>query len=314
MILVTGAAGQIGSELTVELRRRHGHDKVVAAWHHTALGGPLTRGPAVRLDVTRHDELDRVVTDNGITVVYHLAGVLSAAGEQDPPSTWGTNMDGLLNVLEVARERRCEKVFWPSSIAVFGRGAPRDDTPQDAVLIPSTMYGIAKVAGELLCNYHAERYGLDVRAVRYPGIISSETPPGGGTTDYAVEIFYEAIRRKHYTCFVRPDTVLPMMYMPDCIKAALDLMEAEPEQIRDRTAYNVAAMSFSAEALVGEITKHLQDFTCDYQPDFRQQIADNWPRSIDDRVAREHWGWRPEYGLAAMTTDMLAKLRKKLEA
>jgi nucleoside-diphosphate-sugar epimerase len=223
-------------------------------------------------------------------------------------------MDGLLNVLEVARERRCEKVFWPSSIAVFGRGAPHMHTPQDSVLIPSTMYGVAKVAGELLCNYYAQRYGLDVRSLRYPGIISSETPPGGGTTDYAVEMFYEAIRRKRYTCFVRADTVLPMMYMPDCTKAAIDLMEAEPGQIHYRTAYNVGAMSFSAQELADEITKHLPDFACDYQPDFRQQIADTWPRSIDDSSARAEWAWKPEYGLAAMTADMLAKLRRKLEA
>jgi len=224
------------------------------------------------------------------------------------------NMEGLYNVLEVAREHNMVRVFWPSSIAVFGPEALRANTPQNTVLIPRTMYGVTKVAGELLCNYYFSRFGLDVRSVRYPGIISSETPPGGGTTDYAVEIFYEAIKKKRYTCFVRKDTVLPMMYMPDCIKAAMDLMEANASEINHRTSYNVTAMSFSAGELAAEIKKYIPEFECEYKPDFRQKIADSWPMSIDDRVARREWGWKPTYDLAAMTKDMIEKLTKKFAA
>jgi len=221
-------------------------------------------------------------------------------------------MGGLYNVLEVARESGVGRVFWPSSIAVFGEGAPRLNTPQDTVLVPSTIYGITKVAGELLCNYYVKRYNLDVRSVRYPGIISSETPPTGGTTDYATEIFYGAIKSKRYTCFVKEDTILPMMYMPDCIKAAVDLMEAPPFQIKRHVSYNVAAMSFSAAELTAEIRKHIPEFECDYRPDFRQSIADSWPMSIDDSLARKEWNWKPMFDLSNMTNDMLEKLRKIL--
>jgi nucleoside-diphosphate-sugar epimerase len=220
-------------------------------------------------------------------------------------------MDGLYNVLEVAREHNPIRVFWPSSIAVFGLKAPRANTPQDAVLIPGTVYGVTKVAGELLCNYYHSRFGLDVRSVRYPGIISNETPPGGGTTDYAVEIFYEAIKKKHYVCFVKEDTVLPMMYMPDCMKAAIDLMEADASKINHRTSYNVTSMSFSAGELTAEIRKYISDFKCEYKPDFRQRIADSWPMSIDDAVARKEWGWMPSYDLASMTKDMIEKLSER---
>jgi nucleoside-diphosphate-sugar epimerase len=220
-------------------------------------------------------------------------------------------MDGLYNVLEIAREHQMSRVFWPSSIAAFGPNAPRVDTPQDTSLIPTTMYGVTKVSGELLCNYYFTRFGLDVRSVRYPGIISSETLPGGGTTDYAVEIFYEAIRKKHFTCFVKKKTVLPMMYMPDCIKATVDLMEAEPTRIKVRTSYNVNGMSFSAGELVAEIKKHIPQFECDYKPDFRQKIADSWPMSLDDSAARNEWGWSPRYDLASMTKDMIEKLTKR---
>ena len=220
-------------------------------------------------------------------------------------------MNGLYNVLEVARERGMVRVFCPSSIAAFGPETPRDNTPQETVLRPRTMYGVTKVAGELLGNYYFSRFGLDVRGVRYPGIISSETLPGGGTTDYAVEIFYEAIKHKRYTCFVREDTVLPMMYMPDCIKAAIDLMEADLSRLKHHADFNLAAMSFSAGELAAEIKKHIPEFTCEYEPDFRQEIADSWPRSIDDSAAREEWGWEPDYDLAAMTADMLDKLGKR---
>jgi nucleoside-diphosphate-sugar epimerase len=239
-----------------------------------------------------------------------LAATLSAVGEQNPQLAWNLNTGGLYNVLEIAREHKI-RVFWPSSIAVFGQSAPRDNTPQETVLIPSTMYGVTKVAGELLCNYYFVKFGLDVRSVRYPGIISSETPPGGGTTDYAVEIFYESIKSKRYTCFVREDTVLPMMYMPDCLKAAIDLMEAEPSKIKCRTSYNVTGISFSAGELVAEIRKYLPEFRCEYKPDFRQKIADSWPKSIDDKVARKEWSWNPKYNLASMTKDMIQKLSKR---
>ncbi|HUW09165.1 MAG TPA: NAD-dependent epimerase/dehydratase family protein, partial [Anaerolineae bacterium] len=224
---------------------------------------------------------------------------------------WDVNMNGLHNVLEIAREHKMVRLFCPSSIAVFGPSTPRDNTPQETVMGPSTMYGVTKVAGELLCDYYVRRFGLDVRGLRYPGIISAETLPGGGTTDYAVAIYYEAVRRKRYTCFVREDTVLPMMYMPDCIKSAIDLMEADLSQLKHHSDFNLAAMSFSAGELAAEIRKHIPDFVCEYEPDSRQAIADSWPRSIDDSAAREEWGWEPEYDLAAMTVDMLDKLRRR---
>ncbi|HHE47814.1 MAG TPA: NAD-dependent epimerase/dehydratase family protein [Candidatus Acetothermia bacterium] len=311
-ILVTGATGQIGSELTLELRRRYGSENVVAAFHRTPLPPPLKdSGPSVRLDVTDRAELEKVVREYKPDAIYHLAAVLSAKGEEHPDAAWRVNLDGLYNVLEVARAGGTSKIFWPSSIAVFGPKTPKDNTPQDTVLSPTTMYGVTKVAGEYLCDYYARRYGLDVRGVRYPGIISSETPPGGGTTDYAVEMFYAAVKGEPYTCFVRPDTTLPMMYMPDCLKAAIQLMEADPSSLTRRADYNVAAMSFSAEELAAEIRKHIPGFEVEYRPDFRQGIADSWPRSIDDSAAREEWGWRPTYDLAAMTEDMLKRLAER---
>lgn len=312
-ILVTGATGQIGSELTIELRKRYGGDNVIAAGHKRKPSEKLfSSGPFEYLDITQKDNIEKVVEKYDVDTIYHLAAVLSAVGEQNPQLTWDVNMNGLYNVLEVARERNMVRVFWPSSIAVFGPETPRVNTPQEAVLIPRTMYGVTKVAGELLCNYYFLRFGLDVRSVRYPGIISSETPPGGGTTDYAVEIFYEAIKNKRYTCFVREDTVLPMMYMPDCIKAAIDLMEADPSRVKCRASYNVTGVSFSAGELAAEIKKYVPEFECEYKPDFRQKIADSWPVSIDDGVAREEWGWNPTYDLAAMTKDMIEKLAKRL--
>jgi nucleoside-diphosphate-sugar epimerase len=221
-------------------------------------------------------------------------------------------MGSLYNILEVARKNKLVRVFWPSSIAAFGPTSPRVNTPQETVLLPTSMYGVTKVAGELLCNYYFIKFGLDVRGVRYPGIISSEVLPGGGTTDYAVAIFYEAIKNKRYTCFVREDTVLPMMYMPDCIKATIDLMEADSARVKRHDSYNVAGMSFSAGELAAEIKKYIRDFKCGYKPDFRQKIADSWPMSIDDSVARKEWSWKPTYDLAAMTKDMIEKLTKKL--
>ncbi len=308
-LLVLGATGQIGSELTLALRARYGEENVVAAGHRRQPSERLrSTGPFIYVDVTQKDHVEKAIEDYDIDTVYQLATVLSAVGEQNPQRAWDVNMTGLYHVLEVAREHHLVRVFWPSSIAVFGPETPRVHTPQDTVLIPTTMYGVTKVAGELLCNYYFRRYGVDVRCVRYPGIISSETPPGGGTTDYAVAIFYEAIRQKRYTCFVRADTMLPMMYMPDCIKGAIDLMEADPTQIKHHVGYNVAGVSFSAKELAAEITKHIPDFECEYKPDFRQTIADSWPMSLDDSVAREEWGWAPTYDLASMTRDMIDKL------
>jgi nucleoside-diphosphate-sugar epimerase len=261
--------------------------------------------------VTRRETIEAVVERYDIDTIYHLAAILSAVGEQKPHLAWDVNISGLYNILEVAREHKMARVFCPSSIAVFGPEAPRDNTPQETVLLPKTMYGVTKVAGELLCNYYFYRFGLDVRGVRYPGIISSETLPGGGTTDYAVEIFYEAIKYKHYNCFLKEDTVLPMMYMPDCIKATIDLMEADLSRLTRHADYNLAAFSFSPRQLVSEIEKYIPELACVYEPDSRQQIADSWPRTIDDSAAREEWGWEPQYDLRAMVADMVEKLQGK---
>ena len=312
-ILVTGACGQIGSELTMALRERYGPENVVAAGHKTQPSEKLrTSGPFVFIDVTRRETVEEVVRRYDIDTIYHLAAILSAVGEKKPQLAWRVNMDGLYNILEIAREYDLVRVFWPSSIAVFGPETPRENTPQETVLRPTTMYGVTKVAGELLCDYYFRRFGVDVRGVRYPGVISSETLPGGGTTDYAVEMFYEAIKHKRYTCFVREDTVLPMIYMPDCIKAAIQLMEADLSRLKHHNGFNLAAMSFSAGELAAEIKKHIPDFICEYKPDFRQEIADSWPRTIDDSAAREEWGWEPSYDLAAMTADMLEKLESRM--
>ncbi len=311
-ILVTGACGQIGSELTLALRERYGNDNVVATGHQTQPSEALsTTGPFEFIDVTKRETLEALVSKYSIDTIVHMAAVLSAVGEEKPHLAWEVNINGLHNVLEVARERELLRVFCPSSIAVFGPETPRDNTPQETVMRPKTMYGVTKVAGELLCDYYVRRFKVDVRGVRYPGIISSETLPGGGTTDYAVDIFYKAIEDGHYTCFLRDDTVLPMMYMPDCIKASIELLEADFNRLAHHADYNLAAISFSPAELVAEIQKHLPGFTCEYKPDFRQAIADSWPRSIDDSDAREEWGWEPTYDLATMTADMLANLRER---
>ena len=313
-ILVTGAVGQIGSELTMALRKRYGNNNIVAAGHRKDPSLALRdSGPFERIDVTDREQIEQVVTRHKINTIYHMAAILSAVGEENPQLAWNVNMGGLYNVLEVAREYRITRVFLPSSIAVFGPETPRDCAPQETGLHPTTIYGVSKVAGELLGDYYYHRFGLDVRGLRYPGIISSETPPGGGTTDYAVEIFYEAIKHKRYTCFVREDTVLPMMYMPDCIKATIDLMESDLYCLKHHCNFNVAGMSFSAGELAAEIKKHLPEFICDYRPDFRQEIADSWPKSLDDRPAREEWGWKPSYDLASMTADMLKCLHARYE-
>jgi nucleoside-diphosphate-sugar epimerase len=311
-IMVTGATGQIGSELVMELRKKHDGENVVAIGHSRKPSEKLsTSGPYETLDVTDKTSIQKAITKYDIDTIYHLAALLSATGEQNPQLAWNVNMNSLYHILEIAREQKLTRIFWPSSIAVFGPTSPRTNTPQNTTLIPETIYGVTKVAGELLCNYYHLKYAVDVRSVRYPGIISSETPPGGGTTDYAVEIFYEAIKNKHYTCFLKEDSVLPMMYMPDCLKATIDLMEAESSRIKCRTSYNLTAISFSPNQLASEIKKHIPDFKCDYKPDFRQKIADSWPMTIDDSVARKEWGWKPSFNLASMTMDMLEKLSRR---
>jgi nucleoside-diphosphate-sugar epimerase len=314
-ILVTGALGQIGSELTAELRRRYGDASVVASDLRARPDGEFGQaGPFEQVNVTDADALAEICRRHGVKTIVHLAAILSATGEKDPMRAWHVNMSGLVNALEIARDLELTRVLCPSSIAVFGAGCPRENTPQETVLRPSTMYGVTKVAGELLCDYYVARFGVDARGLRYPGIVSAETLPGGGTTDYAVEIFYEAIAKGHYECFLSEDTRLPMMYMPDCIKATIDLMEADFDQLEHHGDFNVGSMSFSAGELAASIRKHLPDFTVAYDPDHRQAIADSWPSSIDDSAARKEWGWCPHYGLEAMTEDMLTKLRSRHEA
>jgi len=312
-ILVTGACGQIGSELVIELRQKYGGDNVVATGHKTKPSKTLLNsGPFEFINTSNRETVEAVIKRYNIDTIYHLAALLSVVGEKNPQLCWDVNMNGLYNILEIAKEYELTRIFCPSSIAVFGPKTPRDNTPQETILCPETMYGVTKVAGELLCDYYFKRFGVDVRGVRYPGIISSETPPGGGTTDFAVAIFYEAIQQKRYTCFVKEDTVLPMMYMPDCIRAAVELMEADLSKLKHHSNFNLTAMSFSAGELAAEIKQHIPEFTCEYKPDFRQEIADSWPRSIDDRAAREEWGWTPKYDLSLMVKDMLEKLQVKL--
>ena len=312
-ILVTGALGQIGSELVPAQRARYGADRVIPSGRHMpGPDSPISHGPFELVDCTERPQIDEVVRRHDVGTIYHLAGILSAVAEDKPQMAWHTNMDGLCQVLEVAREHSCA-VFFPSSIGAFGPTTPRDRTPQDTLQRPTTMYGITKVAGEMLCDYYCKRFGIDTRGLRLPGIISYVAPPGGGTTDYAVDIFYQAVRSRRYTCFLRPDTRLDMMYMPDALRAMIELMDAEPKRLEHRNAFNITAMSFTPEELAAEIRRHMPEFVIDYDVDpVRQGIADSWPRSLDDSAARHEWGWKPEYDLAAMTTDMLEKLRDRL--
>ncbi|MCK4607385.1 MAG: L-threonine 3-dehydrogenase [candidate division Zixibacteria bacterium] len=312
-ILVTGSVGQIGSELTMELRKRYGNDNVVAGGRKTKPSEKLLNsGPFEVVDCTDIDVVNDVVRKHKIDTILHLAAILSAVAEANPQLAWDVNINGLYNVLEVAREHKCA-VLVPSSIGAFGPTTPLDNTPQDTIQRPNTMYGVTKVAGELLCDYYHKRFGVDTRGVRYPGIISNETLPGGGTTDYAVEIFYEAIKNKKYTCNLGAGTFLDMMYMPDAIKAAIDLMEADPAKLKHRNAFNVTAMSFDPEIIAAEIKKTIPEFTMDYDVDpVKQGIADSWPNNMDDSAAREEWGWKPEYTLPVMTKDMIEVLSKKL--
>ena len=307
-ILVIGASGQIGVELTLALRSIYGNANVVASdlrEQNELLKGS---GPYVSLDVMNKEMLHVQVIRQNITQIYLLAAILSATGEKNPNLAWHLNMQGLLNVLDIAREEKLQKVYWPSSIAVFGPTSPKQNCPQQTIIEPTTVYGISKYAGEFWCNYFHHRYGVDVRSLRYPGLISYKSAPGGGTTDYAIEIFHEAREEKKYTCFLKEDTYLPMMYMPDAIRATIELMEAPAEKISIRTSYNVSGMSFSPKEIGAEINKHIPDFSVSYNPDYRQAIADSWPQSIDDSTARKDWGWKNEYDLPRMTADMLQNL------
>lgn len=309
-ILVVGACGQIGVELTLQLRKIYGEDAVIASdlrEEHPLLKGT---GPYVSLDIMNKETLHVLVLRNNITQIYLLAAILSATGEKNPPLAWHINMQSLLNVLEVAKEENLAKIYWPSSIAVFGPNSPKDHTPQHTIIEPSTVYGISKFAGERWCEYYFNRYHIDVRSLRYPGLISYKSQPGGGTTDYAIEIFHDAINRGNYDCFLKEDTYLPMMYMPDAIRATIELMESDASKIAVRSSYNVCAMSFSPKEISEEIKKHIDGFSITYSPDSRQNIADSWPRNIDDSQAQKDWGWKPEYDLERMTTEMLGHLSK----
>lgn len=308
-ILVIGASGQIGVELTLALRKIYGNANVVAS--DLREQNPLLEGtgPYVSLDVMNKEMLHVQVIRQNITQIYLLAAILSATGEKNPSLAWNLNMQGLLNVLDIAREENIKKVYWPSSIAVFGPTSPKQNCPQQTIIEPTTVYGISKYAGEFWCNYFHQRFGVDVRSLRYPGLISYKSAPGGGTTDYAVEIFHEALEEGKYECFLREDTYLPMMYMPDAIKATIELMEAPASKISIRTSYNISAMSFSPKEIAAAIKKHIPDFSITYKPDYRQAIADSWPQSIDDSVARGDWGWKQEYDLERMVGDMVENLK-----
>ena len=307
-ILVIGASGQIGVELTLALRKIYGNANVVASDLREENDLLKGTGPYVSMDVMNKEMLHVQVIRQNITQIYLLAAILSATGEKNPNLAWSINMQSLLNVLDIAREEKIHKVYWPSSIAVFGPTSPRKNCPQQTVIEPITVYGISKFAGEFWCNYYHQRWGLDVRSIRYPGLISYKSAPGGGTTDYAVEILHEELEEKKYECFLKEDTYLPMMYMPDAIKATIELMEAPEEKIKIRTSYNISAMSFSPNEIAAEIKNHIPGFSITYQPDYRQQIADSWPQSIDDSVARNDWGWKEDYDLQRMVKDMFENL------
>lgn len=308
-ILVIGASGQIGVELTLALRKIYGNSSVVASDLREENDLLKGTGPYVSLDIMNKEMLHVQVIRQNITQVYLLAAILSATGEKNPNLAWNLNMQGLLNMLDIAKEEHLHKVYWPSSIAVFGPTSPKINCPQQTIIEPTTVYGISKYAGEFWCNYYFQRYAVDVRSIRYPGLISYKSAPGGGTTDYAIEIFQEALTEKEYTCFLKKDTYLPMMYMPDAIRATIELMEAPADKISVRTSYNLSSMSFSPEELASEIVKYIPDFEITYKPDYRQTIAESWPQSIDDSVARKDWGWKPEYDLSKMSSDMIENLK-----
>jgi nucleoside-diphosphate-sugar epimerase len=311
-ILVTGALGQIGTELSLELRNVYGTDSVVVSYIRERANEILEEGPHEIIDTTDASRLREVVKKYNINQIYHMASILSAKGESNPQLAWDVNMNGLYQILETARDFNCS-VFVPSSIAAFGPSSPKDNTPQDTIQRPTSMYGVTKVAGEILCDYYYLKYGLDSRGLRYPGIISWKTLPGGGTTDYAVDIYYQAILKKEYTCFLKEDTSLDMMYMPDAVSASIKLMEADPSRLIHRNAFNVTAMSMTPAKLADNIKKHVPEFVMNYEIDpVRQSIADSWPNSLDDSAAQKEWDWKPEFTMDMMTQDMLDNLRKKL--
>lgn len=305
-ILVIGSSGQIGTELVEDLRKKYGNDSVIASDLKPAM--PCD-GPYEQLDVLNKDLLFDIVKKHNVTQIYLLAALLSATAEKNIKFAWQLNMDGLFHVLELAKEKHIKKIYWPSSIAVFGPNTPKENTPQFTIMEPSTVYGISKQAGERWCEYYHNKFGVDVRSLRYPGLIGYKSAPGGGTTDYAVHIYHEALKKATYECFLAGNTTLPMMYMPDAIRATVSLMEADADKVKIRSSYNIAGTSFSPEEVAASIGKHLNGFTISYKPDSRQQIADSWPKSIDDSHARTDWGWKPEYDLDKMTADMLDNLK-----
>ena len=307
-VLVIGAGGQIGTELVIELGRRYGRESVLASDIKKEVPDALKEFNYVDLNVLDQDRLERIVIEENVTQVYLLAALLSATAEKNPAFAWKLNMEGLFNVLNLAKENKIEKVFWPSSIAVFGNSTPKEQTPQQTIMEPTTVYGISKQAGEQWCSYYYHKYGVDVRSIRYPGLISYTSLPGGGTTDYAVDIFYHAKKYGKYTSFLAEDTALPMMYMHDAIRATIELMEADADAVKVRTSYNVASLSFTPKELASEISKHINDFGIDYAPDYRQEIANSWPSSINDTVAKEQWGWKPKFDISKTVAEMLENI------
>lgn len=304
-ILVVGASGQIGTELVVALRSKFGNENVIASDIKDEIKPALQNGPYEKLDIMDASQLKTIVSKHGITEIYQLAALLSATAEKHPDFAWKLNMEGLFNVLNLAKEGTIKKIFWPSSIAVFGPNTPKTNTPQYTIMEPSTVYGISKLAGERWCEYYATQFDVDVRSIRYPGLISYTSLPGGGTTDYAVDIFYSAKRGEDFSCFLKADTALPMMYMDDAIRATISLMESPKEDVKIRSSYNLAGISFTPAEIAAAIQKFKPDFQITYDPDFRQKIADSWPGSIDDKAAQEHWGWKPNYDLEKMCKVML---------
>lgn len=308
-ILVIGACGQIGTELTTRLREIYGSENVIASDIRPGSDDLMASGPFEILDAMNKDQIENTCLYYEINEVYLMAAMLSATGEKFPKKAWSLNMDSLMNVLDIAKDSSIDKVFWPSSIAVFGPTTPKNHTPQHTIMEPTTVYGISKQTGERWCEYYHNKYGVDVRSIRYPGLISWKTLPGGGTTDYAIDIFHKAVANENYPCFLKEDTALPMMYMEDAVRATIEIMDAAPAAIKQRSSYNLAGMSFTPSELAAEIKKHLPDFTISYEPDFRQQIADSWPSSIEDTAARTDWKWNTVYDLSAMVKDMLTHLK-----
>ncbi len=312
-ILILGACGQIGTELTYALRDKCGNENVIASDIREGNENMMDSGPFEILDATDYDALEEVVAYYEIDEVYLMAAMLSATAEKFPMRAWNLNMNSLFNVLNLGKEKKIEKIFWPSSIAVFGLNTPKSDTPQSTVMEPSTVYGISKQSGERWCDYYHHKFGVDVRSVRYPGLISWKTMPGGGTTDYAVEIYLKALSENRYTCFLKPDTTLPMMFMDDAIRATLEIMEAPSDKVKIRSSYNLSAMSFTPADVAESINRHIPDFEISYHPDFRQAIADSWPGSIDDSRAHSDWGWKAEFDLEKTTDEMLRNLGRRIE-